>query len=103
MSFGTLAIKTLLADRGKFAAALVGVVFSVVLVNIQGGLFLGLIHKAGMLVDNSQADIWVGHKHMHNVDFPRDIPRRSAGGSASVPPGRGGSRAAFAVRARRRP
>jgi putative ABC transport system permease protein len=76
MSFGTLAIKTLLADRGKFAAALVGVVFSVVLVNIQGGLFLGLIRKAGMLVDNSQADIWVGHKHMHNVDFPRDIPRR---------------------------
>jgi putative ABC transport system permease protein len=76
MSFATLAIKTLLADRGKFAAALVGVVFSVVLVNIQGGLFLGLIRKAGLLVDNSQADIWVGHKHMHNVDFPRDIPRR---------------------------
>jgi putative ABC transport system permease protein len=76
MSFGTLAIKTLLADRGKFAAALVGVIFSVVLVNIQGGLFLGLIRKAGMLVDNSQADIWVGHKHMHNVDFPRDVPRR---------------------------
>jgi putative ABC transport system permease protein len=76
MSFGTLAIKTLLADRGKFAAALVGVIFSVVLVNVQGGLFLGLIHKAGLLVDNSQADIWVGHKHMHNVDFPKDIPRR---------------------------
>lgn len=76
MSFGTLAIKTLLADRGKFAAAMIGVVFSVVLVNIQGGLFLGLIHKAGLLVDNSQADIWVGHKHMHNVDFSRDIPRR---------------------------
>jgi putative ABC transport system permease protein len=76
MSFSMIAIKTLLADRGKFAAALVGVVFSVVLVNVQGGLFLGLIRKAGMLVDNSQADIWVGHKHMHNVDFPRDIPRR---------------------------
>jgi len=76
MSFGTLAIKTLLADRGKFAAALVGVIFSVVLVNVQGGLFLGLIHKAGMLIDHSQADIWVGHKHMHNVDFPKDIPRR---------------------------
>jgi putative ABC transport system permease protein len=29
-----------------------------------------------MLIDNSQADIWVGHKHMHNVDFARDIPRR---------------------------
>ena len=76
MTLGMLALKTLLADRGKLAAALVGVVFSVVLVNVQGGLFLGLIGKAGMLVDHSQAEIWVGHKHMHNVDFPRDIPRR---------------------------
>lgn len=76
MTLGTLAIKTLCTDRGKLAAALVGVIFSVVLVNVQGGLFLGLIRKAGVLVDNSQADIWVGHKHMHNVDFPRDIPRR---------------------------
>jgi len=76
MSLCILAIKTLLADRGKFLAALVGVVFSVVLVNIQGGLFLGLVRKAGLLVDHSQADIWVGHKHMHNVDFARDVPRR---------------------------
>ena len=70
------AIKTLVADRGKLFTALVGVVFSIVLVNMQGGLFLGLISKAGLLVDNGEADIWVGHRKMHNVDFPRDIPRR---------------------------
>jgi putative ABC transport system permease protein len=71
-----IAIKTLCAERGKLLAALVGVSFSVALVNIQTGLFLGLMRKAGLLVDHSQADIWVGHKLMHNVDFPRDIPRR---------------------------
>jgi putative ABC transport system permease protein len=71
-----LAIRSLFSDRGKLLTALVGVAFSIGLVNVQGGLFLGLIRKAGTLVDNSQADIWVGHKHMHNVDFPRDIPRR---------------------------
>ena len=71
-----IAIKTLCADRGKLAAAIVGVAFSVVLVNVQTGLFLGLMRKAGLLVDFSQADIWVGHKQMHNVDFARDIPRR---------------------------
>ena len=43
---------------------------------IQGGLFVGLIRKASMLVDHGQADVWVGHQNMHNVDFPRDIPRR---------------------------
>jgi putative ABC transport system permease protein len=71
-----VALKTLLSDRGKLLTALVGVVFSVVLVNVQGGLFVGLIRKASLLVDNGRADIWIGHKKMHNVDFPRDIPRR---------------------------
>ena len=72
----SIALKTLVADRGKLLTALVGVVFSIVLVNVQGGLFLGLIGKAGLLVDHGQADIWVGHEKMHNIDFPRDIPRR---------------------------
>ena len=72
----SIALKTLVADRGKLLTALVGVVFSIVLVNIQGGLFLGLIGKASLLIDNGKADIWVGHKNTHNVDFPRDIPRR---------------------------
>jgi putative ABC transport system permease protein len=71
-----IAIKTLCADRGKLLTAIVGVAFSVALVNVQIGLFLGLMRKAGMLVDHSRADIWVGHKQMHNVDFARDIPRR---------------------------
>ncbi len=72
----TLAVKMLLADRGKLAMALVGVVFAVVLVNVQGGLFIGLISKASLLIDQGGADIWVGHLKMNNVDFPHDIPRR---------------------------
>jgi putative ABC transport system permease protein len=55
---------------------LVGVCFSVILVNVQGGLYLGLVRKASVLVDHGQADIWVGHRKMINIDFPRDIPRR---------------------------
>jgi len=72
----SIALETLIADRGKLLTALVGVVFSIVLVNVQGGLFVGLIRKASMLVDHGQADVWVGHQNMHNVDFPRDVPRR---------------------------
>lgn len=71
-----IAIKTLIADRGKLAVALIGIMFSVVLVNVQGGLFLGLIRKASLLIDNGEADIWVGHRSMNNVDFPKPIPRR---------------------------
>jgi putative ABC transport system permease protein len=80
-----IAIKTLVSDRGKLLTALVGVVFSIVLVNVQGGLFVGLIRKAGLLVDHGDADIWVGHRLMHNVDFPADVPRRLCDRIRTVP------------------
>jgi putative ABC transport system permease protein len=72
----SIALRTLVADRGKLVTALVGVVFSVVLVNVQGGLFFGLLSKVSLLVNYSRADIWVGHRRVHNVDFPEDIPKR---------------------------
>ncbi|MEM9828600.1 MAG: ABC transporter permease, partial [Planctomycetota bacterium] len=80
-----LAIRTLFHDRGKLVAGLIGVVFSVVLVNVQGGLFLGLIRKASLLIDRSEADIWIGHRGMHNVDFPHSIPERWRRRVESVP------------------
>lgn len=80
-----IALRTLLFDRGKLLAGLVGVIFSVVLVNVQGGLFFGLIQKASLLVDRSNADIWVGHRGMHNVDFPHEIPERWIHRIRSVP------------------
>jgi len=67
------ALKTLLSDRGKLAAAVIGVVFSLVLVNIQGGLFLGLIRKAELLIDITKADVWVCHRRVENVDLPENI------------------------------
>jgi putative ABC transport system permease protein len=71
-----LAIKAMMADRGKLLTSLLGVGFSVVLINLQGGLLLGLIQKASLLVDYGQADIWIGHRHMNNVDIGTFIPER---------------------------
>lgn len=71
-----LAFKAMLADRGRFLTSLLGVTFSVVLVNLQGGLLLGMIQKASLLVDYGKADIWVGHRHMNNVDMGTFIPER---------------------------
>jgi putative ABC transport system permease protein len=71
-----LAIKAMLADRGKLFTSLLGVVFSVVLVNLQGGLLRGMIQKASLLVDFGQADIWIGHRHTTNVDMGTYIPER---------------------------
>jgi putative ABC transport system permease protein len=71
-----LAIKAMLADRGKLITALLGVAFSVALINLQGGLLLGLIRKASLLVDYGEADVWVGHRHVSNVDMGTFIPER---------------------------
>ena len=82
---GKLAIRTLIYDRGKLLAALVGVIFSVVLVNVQGGLFIGLMSKASLLIDQGDADIWVGHRGMHNLDFAHQMPLRWLHRVRSVP------------------
>ena len=70
----SFALKTLLCDRGKLLTGLAGVVFSLVLVNIQGGLYLGLMRKASVLIDHCDADLWVGQRKIENVDLARDIP-----------------------------
>lgn len=68
------ALKTLMADRGKALVALSGVVFAFVLVNLQGGMFLGLVSKASVMVDHGAADIWVGRRGIKTPDFPCEIP-----------------------------
>lgn len=71
-----IALKSMLADRGKLLTSLSGVAFAVVLANLQFGLLLGLLQKSSTLIDNGQADIWVGPRHMNNVDMGRHIPER---------------------------
>ena len=63
-----LAIKAMLGDRGRLAVSLLAVTFSVVLVNLQGGLLLGMLGKASLLVDFGGADIWIGHRHMQDAE-----------------------------------
>jgi putative ABC transport system permease protein len=52
-------IRMALHDKMKFAAAMVGVVFAVLLSNQQAATFLGLVHRNLMFVDNAGADIWI--------------------------------------------
>jgi putative ABC transport system permease protein len=55
----TLASRNLLHDRLRFVATLVGIVFSVVLVMIQMGLFLGFGRMVTTMIDHANADLWV--------------------------------------------
>ena len=55
----TLASRNLIHDRLRFVATLVGIVFSVVLVMIQMGLFLGFGHMVSTMIDHASTDFWV--------------------------------------------
>ncbi|HQU43349.1 MAG TPA: FtsX-like permease family protein [Pirellulales bacterium] len=98
----SFALKTLLSERGKLLTGLTGVVFSLVLVTVQGGLYLGLMRKASVLIDHCQADVWIAHPMVETVDLARDIPQlwidrlRGIPGVESVKPYLVGKAAALA-------
>src|SRR5436309_440745 len=64
-----LAWRNLTHDRAKTFVILMGVVFSVVLICMQGGMYLGFMRNASTLIDHTDADIWVTSKNSQNFDF----------------------------------
>jgi putative ABC transport system permease protein len=55
----TLARRNLFHDRLRFIATLVGIVFSMVLVTVQMGLYLGFGHMVTTMIDHANADLWI--------------------------------------------
>lgn len=58
----TLARRNLLQDRLHFVAAVTGIVFSVVLILVQMGLFYGFGRMVTLIVDHTPADLWIVSK-----------------------------------------
>jgi putative ABC transport system permease protein len=55
----TLASRNLFQDRLRFIASLTGIVFSVVLVMVQLGLYFGFNRMLTMIIDHAATDLWV--------------------------------------------
>ena len=55
----SLAVRNLFHDRVRLVVTLTGIVFAVVLVAVQAGLFLGFTTTTSNVIDNSGADFWV--------------------------------------------
>ena len=54
-----LASRNLLQDRLRFIATVVGIVFSIVLVTVQLGLYLGFGRIVTTMIDHASADLWI--------------------------------------------
>jgi len=55
----TVAFRNLFHDRLRFVATVVGIVFSIVLVMIQMGLYFGFGRMVTTMIDHASADLWV--------------------------------------------
>jgi putative ABC transport system permease protein len=87
-----IAYKLLVNDKGKFAALLMGLTFSVFLMIQMTSMFAGMMKKASATVTNTGAKIWVMDRAVTSVssaipmpDYVLDAVRSIAGVKYAVP------------------
>jgi putative ABC transport system permease protein len=71
-----LARRNLFHDRIRFAVTLTGIVFALVLIIIQFGLFLGFTTTTSNNIDHSKADLWIVFHGVGYFDTSRAFSER---------------------------
>jgi putative ABC transport system permease protein len=66
--FLTLASRNLFHDRIRFVATIVGIVFSIVLVTVQLGLFVSCQRMITAMIDHGRADLWIVPMHAKSFE-----------------------------------
>ena len=54
-----LAFRNLFHDRLRLVATVIGIVFSIVLVTVQGGLYLSFERMVTVMIDHANVDLWI--------------------------------------------
>jgi len=72
----SLARKNLFHDKTRLAVTLTGVIFALVLILVQFGLFLGFLDTTANIVAHSRADLWVTAPGVPHVNGGSPIPER---------------------------
>ena len=70
----SLARKNLLEDLPRFLVAQAGIMFAVMLVTLQTGVFNGFTRSTGQLIHNSTADIWVASDRWVQIELTLPMP-----------------------------
>jgi putative ABC transport system permease protein len=81
----SLARRNLFHDRVRLAVTLTGIVFAVVLITVQLGLFVGFATTTSNISDHSKADLWVAARGLRNFDQAAPFSERKLYQILSVP------------------
>ncbi|WP_448513654.1 FtsX-like permease family protein [Parathermosynechococcus lividus] len=88
----SLARKNLLEDFSRFLVAQLGITFAVSLVTIQAGLLEGFGRSATLLINQSEADVWIASSELRYfgltlpIEYQTVIDAKSVEGVASAEP-----------------
>jgi putative ABC transport system permease protein len=73
-----LAAQNLFHDRLRFIATIIGIVFSIVLVTVQMGLFVSFGRMVTTMIEHASADLWIvpqGTKNFEDPSLLDDVER----------------------------
>ena len=69
----SIARKNLLEDLPRFLVAQAGIMFAVTLVTIQTGILNGFTRSTALLIEDSEADIWVASEEMVHFELTEPL------------------------------
>ncbi|MDX2288519.1 MAG: FtsX-like permease family protein [Hyphomicrobiaceae bacterium] len=80
-----LAYRNLFHDKLSLVVTLIGIVFSVVLLAFQSGIYLGIERTIAAIIDRTDGELWILPIGTKSVDDPSLLPGREQYGAMSVP------------------
>ena len=80
-----LAFRNLFHDRIRLAVTLIGILFSIVLVAVQLGLYLGARNLIISMIDRADADLWIMAYGTKNFEEAQSISARERFAALSTP------------------
>jgi putative ABC transport system permease protein len=72
----SLAVRNLFQNKLRLTSTLTGIVFALVLMVVQLGLFLGFARTTSNIIDHSGADLWIASKGVPYFDVAAIMPER---------------------------
>lgn len=70
----TLALRHVVEDVPRLLASLAGIAFAVALVLVQTGIYAGFVRSTTLLIDRSDADLWVASRAMSYLEITLPVP-----------------------------
>lgn len=79
-----LAVKNLIHDRIRLLITLIGIMFSVALILIQVGMFIGMTANSSTVIEHSEGDLWIMARNSQNFDMVNPFPESLVTAARSV-------------------